>query len=99
MTYDGYGRLKTRHVPEQAAGTVTTWTYNADDAIQKINDARGASTTFTYNNGRHLPNIVTHALFGSSTIVESFVYDGTRNRISMSDTSGATATSTINCHN
>src|SRR5688572_18027504 len=31
MTYDGYGRLKTKHVPEQDAGTSTSWTYNPDD--------------------------------------------------------------------
>lgn len=90
MTYDGYGRLKTRHVPEQDAGTATSWVYNTDHTIQSITDARGASTTFTYNNGRHLPNVVTHALAGSSTIVESFSYDAAGNRTSMSDSSGGT---------
>src|SRR5687767_5240925 len=25
LTYDGYGRLKTQHVPEQSAGTATVW--------------------------------------------------------------------------
>jgi YD repeat-containing protein len=90
MTYDGYGRLKTKHVPEQDAGTATTWVYNTDHTIQSITDARGASTTLTYNNGRHLPNVVTHALAGSSTIVESFSYDAAGNRTSMSDSSGGT---------
>ena len=90
MTYDGYGRLKTRHVPEQTSGKATTWTYSADDTIQSVTDARGASSTFTYNNGRHLPNIITHTLTGSSTIVESFTYDAAGNRTSMNDSSGGT---------
>src|SRR6202008_5197287 len=64
ITYDGYGRLKTRHVPEQNSGTATSWVYNNDDTVQSITDARGAATTFTYNNGRHLPNVVTHSLAG-----------------------------------
>ena len=52
MTYDGYGRLKTKHVPEQNFGAATTYDYFADDTIQKIIDARGASVTYAYN-GRH----------------------------------------------
>jgi YD repeat-containing protein len=90
FTYDGYGRLQSRRVPEQNAGTATTWSYNTDDTIQSRTDARGASTTFTYTNGRHLPNVVTHTLAGASTIVESFSYDAAANRISMSDSSGST---------
>ena len=90
MTYDGYGRLQTKHAPEQTAGTSTTWTYNNDDSINTVTDARGASTTFTYNNARHLPNVVTHALSGSNTIVESFSYDAAGNRTAMSDSSGGT---------
>jgi YD repeat-containing protein len=27
LTYDGYGRLKTRHTPIQNAGATTTWNY------------------------------------------------------------------------
>src|SRR5215212_5406928 len=88
FTYDGYGRLKTKHVPEQSAGAVTTWIYKPDHTVLSIMDARGASTTFTYNNGRHLPNVVTHTLAGGSTIVESFSYDAAGNRTAMSDSSG-----------
>ena len=97
MIYDGYGRLKTRHLPEQQVDSNnpnstdhTTWAYNADDTIQSITDARGASSVFTYNNGRHLPNVGTHTMSGSSTIVESFGYDAVGNRTSMSDSSGTT---------
>jgi len=59
MSYDGYGRLKTAHRPEQQldpynglSSNHTTWDYNADDTTQKVTDARGASSSFTYN-GRH----------------------------------------------
>src|SRR5262249_50184625 len=53
LTYDGYGRLKTKHVPEQDTGANTTWDYNSDGTTQKVTDGRGASTTYAYNN-RHL---------------------------------------------
>jgi len=90
LTYDGHGRLQTRHVPEQNAGAVTTWVYNSDDTIQSTTDARGATSTFTYNNARHLPSTVTHALSGSPTIVESLAYDAAGNRTLMTDGSGST---------
>lgn len=88
MTYDGYGRLNTKHVPEQNAGTATVWDYNADDTIQKITDARGASQTFAYNN-RHLTTSITHAVPTGSGIAvpatATFGYDAAGNRTSMSD--------------
>ena len=54
MTYDGYGRLKTRHVPEQNAGVNTTRIYNADDTVEKSSTAAApqpptATTTVTCN--------------------------------------------------
>jgi len=88
MSYDGHGRLKTRHLPEQNAGTSTTWTYNADDTINIVTDARGASQTFTYN-GRHLTTNITYAApAGSGIAVPAQVtveYDGAGNRSSMTD--------------
>jgi YD repeat-containing protein len=90
MTYDGYGRLKTRHVPEQNTAANTLWTYNADDTINTITDARGAVSTYTYNN-RHLPTSIAHTLAGSSAINKSFAYDAAGNRTSMSDGSGSTS--------
>lgn len=88
MTYDGYGRLKTKHVPEQNAGTATTWDYNADDTVQKITDARGASQTFVHN-GRDLVTSISYAVPGGSGITvpatTAFVYDAVGNRTSMSD--------------
>jgi YD repeat-containing protein len=53
MAYDGYGRLKTRHVPEQNVATATIYTYNSDDTVHTITDARGASVSYGYN-ARHL---------------------------------------------
>ena len=80
MTYDGQGRLKTRHAPEQQADLTnnpastdhTTWDYNVDDTIQKITDPRGAVSTFSYDSRRNitgitytvLPNVPTTGPFG-----------------------------------
>jgi YD repeat-containing protein len=93
LTYDGYGRLKTKHVPEQSIGTVTAWDYNSDDTVQKITDARGASRTFAYNN-RHLATSISYAAPAGSGITVpatvSFSYDGAGNRTAMGDGSGST---------
>ena len=87
LTYDGYGRLKTKHVPEHASGTAITWNYNADDTIQSTTDARGATATFTYNS-RHKPTAITYTLSGSPTINTSYGYDAAGNRTSMTDSLG-----------
>lgn len=67
MSYDGYGRLRTQHRPEQqgdannsAATDHTTWDYNADDTIHRVTDARGAYTEYDYNT-RHLVTGITYA--------------------------------------
>ena len=85
MSYDGYGRLKTKHLPEQNAGTVTTWNYNADDTIQSTVDARGKSATFSYNN-RHAISAVTYS---AGTPNVSFQYDAAGNKTSMTDGLGS----------
>src|SRR5687768_7645284 len=90
QTYDGYGRLKTKHVPEQNAGTATVWTYHPDDAINTVTDARGAVTTFGYNS-RHLITSVTHTLTGQPNITALFAYDAPGNRTSMTDALGSTS--------
>lgn len=71
----------------------TTWDYNADDTIQKVTDARGASATYAYNNNRHLvTNITYNAPSGIPTIpAVSFGYDAAGNRTSMSDGTGTMA--------
>lgn len=91
MTYDGYGRLANKHVPEHTAGTATVYAYNDDDTIQSVTDARGASATYGYNNNRHLVNEI-HYAAPSGIIVPSavsFGYDAASNRTSMSDGSGS----------
>jgi YD repeat-containing protein len=91
MSYDGYGRLKTKHVPEQSAGTSSTWDYNADNTIQKVTDARGASQTFGYNS-RHFVTSINYGVPGGSGITvpaaATFVYDAAGNRTSMTDGAG-----------
>jgi len=49
MTYDGHGRLKTRHYPIEDTATETTWNYNADDSVSQIVGPRGAVTDMTYD--------------------------------------------------
>ena len=87
MIFDGYGRLQTRHRPEQSIGTATTYAYNADDTLSSSTDARGAVTSYGYN-GRHLVTSVNSALSGSSTINVSYSYDAAGNRTSMSHAVG-----------
>jgi YD repeat-containing protein len=97
VTYDGYGRLKTQHKPEQqvdpnngASTDHTTWSYNPDNTLDTITDARGATTTFGYTgNNRGLVKTRTMTLVGSPTINISYDYDAAGNRTSMNDDSGS----------
>jgi YD repeat-containing protein len=92
LTYDGYGRLKTKHAPEQSAGANTVWDYNSDDTVQKITDARGAATNYVYNN-LHLLTGITYTVPSGSQIpvpgAISYAYDAASNRISMTDGTGS----------
>jgi YD repeat-containing protein len=100
MTYDGFGRLKTRKVPEQKAdvninGSTdhTTWEYNADDTVQSITDARGITTTFGYN-ARHLLTSISYPPAQNGIPATSNVtydYDAAGNRTAMSNPSGNNA--------
>jgi len=92
MAFDGYGRLQTKHVPEQqvdpnnsSSTDHTTYSYNNDDKVYTATDARGAVTTYGYNN-RQLVKSVSHALSAHSTINVSYNYDAAGNRTSMSHT-------------
>lgn len=86
LTYDGYGRLKTRHVPEQNAGTATVWSYNSDDTVNTVTDARSASVTYGYN-ARHLVTSLTYSAPAgiTSTANATFGYDAAGNRTSRAD--------------
>ncbi|MBX3290399.1 MAG: hypothetical protein KF855_13760 [Acidobacteria bacterium] len=101
MTYDGHGRLKTRHNPIEENGTLTTWTYNGDDSIATVTDPRGAMITYTYGNpylAEKRPLLVEIAYDppgtqpGYTTIADvpdvSFEYDDLGNRTLMTDGSG-----------
>ena len=78
LSYDGYGRLYQKTTPEQ--GT-TTYSYFADDTVQTVTDARGATTTFAYNN-RHLVTGITYGVPAgvAATANVSFTYDSAGNR-------------------
>lgn len=85
--YDGYGRLQRRTTPEQGA---TDYTYFANGMTQSITDARGASTTYAYNNR----NLVTSINYGAPSGVAAtpnvtFGYDSAGNRTSMNDGLGS----------
>jgi len=85
--YDGYGRLVTRTTPEQGA---TNYSYYADGTAQTVTDARGATTTYAYNN-RHLITSITYGVPSgvASTANVSFGYDSAGNRTSMTDGLGS----------
>src|SRR5262249_39132310 len=67
LPYDGYGRLKTKHVPEQSTGTSTTYAYNNDDTMHSVTDARGAATIYSYNN-RHMVSGISYSVPQGSSI-------------------------------
>lgn len=91
MTYDGHGRLSTRHIPQQNAGAVTTYNYYPDDRISSVVDARGASTGYAYNN-LGLPTHINYAVPQGSEIPDpldvTLGYDNLGNRTSMTDDLG-----------
>jgi YD repeat-containing protein len=90
MSYDGYGRLQTKHVPEQNTGATTTYSYNDDDTIYSMTDARGATNTFSYNNRHLVTGVVFSAPAGiPSTPSVSLSYDAAGNKTSMTDGTGS----------
>jgi hypothetical protein len=81
--YDGYGRLSSFKRPIEADGTATTYSYYADDSVQTVTDARGASQTFSYNNRGLVRDIVYGGSFPTSGV--SYSYDEAGNRTWMTD--------------
>ena len=90
MTYDGHGRMLSRHYPIENAGASTSWSYNVDDTVQAITDPRGSVTSYAYG----LPYLsekralVTNIAYTPSSGVPdspdvSFVYDNMGQRTSM----------------
>lgn len=98
MTYDGYGRLLTRHLPRYDAGTNVTYSYDADDVPLTVTDPRGVITTYGftnaagYTNRRHLVNSVTYSNAPAGVPVPAqvrFEYDAAGNRTQMTDEAGS----------
>lgn len=92
MTYDGHGRLATKHIPQQDDNAATTYIYNADDSVYRATDARGVITQYAYNN-RGLVTDIGHVLPEESDIPETaaitFEYDALGNRTLMEDGLGS----------
>jgi len=96
-SFDGYGRLLAKHVPEQQDSngnpTYTTWEYNNDDTLHRVTDARGVTATYGYNHNRHLVTGITYAVPQGSNIPVTtsvtFAYDAAGNRTSMTDGLGS----------
>jgi YD repeat-containing protein len=90
--YDGHGRLKSRHDPQQDANKFTTYSYFADDKPQTITDARGAAKQYQYNSLGLIQEISwsvpTNSNIEDPTTV-TFEYDSLGNRTQMSDGSGS----------
>jgi len=92
MSFDGFGRLQAKHVPEQDANTATVYAYNPDDTIHSVTDARGASATYDYStNNRHLVSGINYSAPSgiTATAPVSFAYDAAGNRTSMTDGFGS----------
>jgi YD repeat-containing protein len=87
MTYDGHGRLWTRKAPIQTSATF--YAYNADDTVQSMTDARGATRTMSYNHRRLVTGVSYSAPSGiTATGPTTFAYDAAGNRLWMDDDAG-----------
>jgi YD repeat-containing protein len=96
VTFDGHGRIATSHRPEQRDASdnlkYAVYTYNQDDTVATMTDARGVVTTYTYNSGRQIAQIAYVAPSNSSipaTNSVSFSYDNLGNRTQMIDGMGS----------
>ncbi len=87
-TYDGHGRLKTRHRPEQDSGKNTIYNYYTDDSIASVTDARNVVKSFAYNS-RGLLEETGYTVPGGSGIqvtpTVSISYDNLGNPIQIAD--------------
>ncbi len=95
MSYDGHGRMKTRHYPIEDSDRETSWIYNIDDSIQQVIDPRGAITSFSYDS-RGLMSQISYSVPNpnpsnmQTTPTVNFSYDALGNRTQMTDGTGTT---------
>lgn len=90
--YDGHGRLWHKTTPEQGQ---TTYTYYADDTVNVVTDARGATATYSYTSRHQISGIDYNAPPGSGaaqTTDVGYLYDAAGNRFWMTDGEGTTYT-------
>jgi RHS repeat-associated protein len=90
--YDGHGRLWHKTTPEQGQ---TTYTYYADDMVNVITDARGATATYSYTGRHQVSGVDYNAPQGSGaaqTTDVGYLYDAAGNRFWMTDGEGSTFT-------
>ncbi|HEX8500465.1 MAG TPA: S8 family serine peptidase [Pyrinomonadaceae bacterium] len=87
--YDGYGRLQSQKFPQETSPT--TYAYNPDDTVQQEVDPRGATSTYAYNNGRHLVSSITYGAPYpvTATPASVFTYDAAGNRKTQTDQGGS----------
>jgi YD repeat-containing protein len=91
-SFDGHGRLKMAHAPEQSSNKNTSYIYFADDKPQTVTDARGATKHYTYNNRGLIHQISWTVPQNSNIEVPSnvtFNYDAAGNRTQMDDGFGS----------
>jgi YD repeat-containing protein len=97
MTYDGHGRVATKHMPQQDTGIDTVYEYNLDDTIARVTDARLAATNYTYNSRKLVTGIEWTMPVGPGIPdiqvpdPVSFSYDNLGNRTEMDDQFGTTS--------
>ena len=95
--YDGYGRLWKSKKPIETADMI--YTYNNDDTVQQVQDARLATVNYLYNS-RGLATDITYAvppgnpaptdpLYVAPTAPVHFTFDSAGNRLTMTDGIGS----------
>ncbi|MGH9904193.1 MAG: hypothetical protein ACRD8U_01270, partial [Pyrinomonadaceae bacterium] len=88
LEYDGHGRLWKRTTPEQGQ---MEYSYNKDDTVKWVKDARGVKTNFSYS-WRHQVTSISHDLSAvlpgqnvATTPGVTMQYDAAGNRWQMTD--------------
>ncbi|HEU4596604.1 MAG TPA: S8 family serine peptidase [Pyrinomonadaceae bacterium] len=88
--YDGHGRLWKRTTPEQGQ---MTFTYNTDDTVNVVTDARGATATYSHTSRHQVSGISYNSQSGvAATASVGYLYDAAGNRFWMTDGQGSTFT-------